>query len=216
MSDSDKNFKKDYWIKENLAFSQVHFRLEKCANIVNSIANGTRCDLLDLGCGPAALARLLHANINYFGIDIAIQDSAPNLLEKDLLESEVGFRDKNFDIIVASGFFEYMGDSQCQKFNEIRKILKDGGTFVVTYSNINHRDWHPDQPWNNVQTIEDFKRDLRSYFLINRFFGSSHNRRYYSSTRRIIRNIQMNLNVYIPIISPKLALEYFLICSKKD
>lgn len=215
MSVSDKNYKKDYWIKENLAFSQVHLRLEKCASIVNSLANGRNCDLLDLGCGPATFAKLLDKNINYFGLDIAIQDPAPNLCEKDLLEDEIKFGDKTFDFIVALGFFEYMGNNQQQKFAEINKILKEGGKFILTYSNINHYNFNPDQPWNNMQSIDNFKKDLRAYFIVDRLSITSHNRKYYTSSNRIMRHFQKKINLYIPIISPLLAIEYILICSRK-
>ncbi len=212
----DKFYKKDYWINENLSFSKPHFRLYKCARIINSLSRGNNCDLLDLGCGPGTLATLLPKNINYYGIDIAIQNPSPNFLELDVLENTIKFGDKNFDFVVAMGFFEYMGNSQSQKFIEINEILKDGGKFIMTYSNIQHRDWNPDQPWNNIQTIDRLKKDLEAIFHIDKFFASSHNRKCHVSTRRMVWNIQMNINAYIPFISPLMAIEYFLICSKKE
>lgn len=211
-----KYYKKDYWIEENLAFAKPHFRLHKCARIVNSLSRGKNCDLLDLGCGPGTLAELLPKNINYYGIDIAIHSPSPNLLEMDLLANTIKFGDKNFDFIVAMGLFEYMGNLQSQKFFEINQILKDSGKFIMTYSNIQHRDWQSDQPWNNVQTIDMLKKDLAVIFHVDKLFASSHNRRCHASTRIMIRKIQMNINTYIPFISPLMAIEYFIICSKKS
>jgi SAM-dependent methyltransferase len=208
-------YKRDFWIKDNLAFSRPHFRLEKLAKIVNSIADNRICDLLDVGCGPATLAKLLNENINYFGIDIAIHDPAPNLQELDILDNEIKFKDMEFDIVVASGVFEYLSDSQRQKFGEIKKILKDGGKFILTYINLKHFQPNELLTLNNLMPIENFKDDLREYFHIDRFFACSHNRKGSPSTRKLIRNIQMNLNVYIPLISPLLTLDYFIICSKK-
>lgn len=210
-----KIFKRDFWIKDNLAFSRPHFRLEKLAKIVNSIADNRVCSLLDIGCGPATLGKLLNKNINYFGIDIAIHDPAPNLLELDILENEIKFKDKKFDIVVASGVFEYLSDSQRQKFSEIRKIVKDGGKFIVTYINLSHFSPNDLPTLNNLMPIKNFKSDLKEYFHIDRFFACSHNRRGSPSTRKLMRNIQMGLNVYIPLISPLLALDYFVVCSKK-
>ena len=46
-------YKKDFWSKENLEYSRPHYRLEKSARIINRIARGRRCTLLDVGCGPA-------------------------------------------------------------------------------------------------------------------------------------------------------------------
>ena len=59
--------------------------------------------------------RLLPANIHYYGIDIAIHNPAPNLIEADLVESEIAFGNKRFDLIAALGVFEYLGQSQSRK-----------------------------------------------------------------------------------------------------
>jgi predicted TPR repeat methyltransferase len=123
---------RDFWTEENLRYSQPHFRLEKCARIVNTLSRGKECDLLDVGCGPATLARLLRKNINYHGIDIAIHTPASNLIEADLVENEIAFKGKSFDIIVAAGFFEYLGDLQDCKLLEIAHILKQHGTFIAS------------------------------------------------------------------------------------
>ena len=111
--------KKDFWSGENLRYSQPHFRMEKAALIVKRIAHGEERSLLDIGCGPATLARLLPGNIQYHGIDIAIHDPAPNLIEADLVGTPIRFNDQRFDIVIAQGFFEYVGDVQSQKFAEI-------------------------------------------------------------------------------------------------
>jgi hypothetical protein len=92
-------YKKDFWSKENLKYSRSHYRLEKSARIINKIARGRRCKLLDVGCGGAALRSLLRPNIEYYGIDIAIHDQAPNLIEADFLEAPIPFADKRFDIV---------------------------------------------------------------------------------------------------------------------
>ena len=44
-------YKRDFWGKENLKFIEPHFRLEKSARIIDNIARGRDCDLLDVGCG---------------------------------------------------------------------------------------------------------------------------------------------------------------------
>jgi len=113
-------YKRDFWGTENLRFAEPHFRLRKMARVVRLVARGKGdCDLLDLGCGPAALARLMPPGARYHGIDIAIPQPGPNLMEMDLTESPVAFRGMKFDIIVAQGLFEYLGDLQSQKFAEI-------------------------------------------------------------------------------------------------
>jgi SAM-dependent methyltransferase len=205
--------KRDFWIKENLNYIQPHFRLEKAARIVNRIARRKKCELLDVGCGPATLMRLLHRNIQYYGIDIAIHDPAPNLLQTDFLENPIRFGDKRFDIVVAQGVFEYAGTFQSQKFSEIAQLLKEDGTFIVSYVNFGHRNKQVYWPYSNIQPFDDFYGSLGQHFCIERFFPTSHNWHHHEPNRQYMKFIQMHINMNIPFISPKLAVEYFFICS---
>ena len=132
-------YKKDFWSKENLKFSEPWYRIEKSARLISRLAGGRECSLLDIGCGPAALMRMLPPNVHYYGIDIAIQEPAPNLIESDILKNPIRFGDKRFDIIIAQGVFEYLGEVQSQKFAEIAEILNEDGTFIVSYTNFRHR-----------------------------------------------------------------------------
>src|SRR5579862_1918223 len=125
-----KYYKRDFWADENLKYTEPHFRLEKSSHILNRIARGKECDLLDVGCGPATLMRLLDKNIHYHGIDIAIHNPAPNLIESDFLGNPIRFGNKKFDIILAQGVFEYVGAFQAQKFSEIKQSLKPDGIFM--------------------------------------------------------------------------------------
>lgn len=102
-------YKKDFWDEENLRWAEPHFRAQKVARLVNKIARGRECDLLDVGCGPASLRLLLDNNVHYYGIDIAIHDPGPNLIESDLTENPIEFNGRRFDIVVAQGAFEYFG-----------------------------------------------------------------------------------------------------------
>jgi len=52
-------YKKEFWTNENLNYSRPHPRMEKAARIINTLAQGKERTLLDVGCGPAALMRLL-------------------------------------------------------------------------------------------------------------------------------------------------------------
>ena len=205
-------YKKDFWSKENLKFSEPHYRLEKSARIVNRIAGRRERTLLDVGCGPAALRSLLRPNIGYHGIDIAIQEPAPYLLEADLVETPVRFGDRKFDIVMAQGFFEYIGEHQAQKFSEIAQVLRADGTFVATYTNFGHRDRKIYWPYSNVQPMSRFRASLAEHFEVRRFFPASHNWNHGQPSKPIIRAGNMHVNVNVPVLSPLLAVEYFLIC----
>ena len=212
--DSVRYRKKDFWSKESPTWSQPHYRLEKAARLINRLAQGKKCTLLDVGCGPATLMRELTPNIEYFGVDIAIPEPAPNLIEADLLESPIRFGDNRFDIVLAQGFFEYVGDYQSQKFAEIAHILNEKGTFIVSYTNFGHRNKHVYWLYNNVQPLESFRESLSRYFRINQYFPTSHNWSHTEPKRNFIKAVNMPINAKIPVVSPILAVEYFFICSR--
>jgi SAM-dependent methyltransferase len=216
ISNKVRYYKRDFWSKENLKFSQPNYRLEKSARIINKLARGKDCTLLDVGCGPATLMRLLRPNIQYHGIDIAIHEPSPSLIEADFLESPIRFSDNQFDIIIAQGVFEYVGNFQSQKFAEIGQLLNQGGTFIASYTNFGHRNEQVYEPFSNVQSIDDFRSDLARYFNINRFFPASHNWKHGWPSRKLNKIVNMRVNMNIPIISPILAVEYFFLCSSRD
>jgi SAM-dependent methyltransferase len=205
---------KDFWSKENLQYSRPHYRLEKSARIINRLARDNKLTLLDVGCGPAALRPLLRSNIQYYGIDIAIHDPAPNLIEADFLKTPIRFDDKRFDIVIAAGVFEYVGTFQAQKFAEISQLLNDGGIFIVSYSNFGHRHKSIYWPYSNVQAFKDFRQSLTQYFVIKRYFPTSHNWHGSEPNRKFIKAANMHINMNVPFISPVLAVAYFFICSK--
>jgi SAM-dependent methyltransferase len=208
-------YKHDFWIKENQKHVPAHYRLRKSARIINSIADRKECDLLDVGCGPATLMRLLRPSIHYYGIDIAIHDPAPNLIETDILKQPIKFADRQFDIVAALGLFEYMGACQDQKFSEIAQILGDHGRFVLTYTNFGHRDKRIFEAFSNVQPLDDFRRSLARHFTIDRCFPTSYNWHGGQPARTLLKAANMHVKANIPLVGPRLAVEYFFICSRR-
>lgn len=209
----NKLFKKDFWSKENLEYSRPHYRLEKAARMINRIAKDRRCTLLDVGCGGAALRLLIRPNIEYHGVDIALHEPAPYLVEADFLESPIPFPDKRFDIIVAQGVFEYVGNLQAKVFSEIARLLTDGGVFIGSYVNFDHRRRFIYWPYSNVQSFGEFKRDLAQHFQIRRLCPTSHNWRHSEPRRKLSQAVNMHINANVPVISRALAVEYFFVCS---
>jgi cyclopropane fatty-acyl-phospholipid synthase-like methyltransferase len=210
---SARYYKRDFWSKENLRFAQSHFRMEKAARIINALARGEGSNLLDVGCGPAALQRLLDENIHYYGIDIAIHDPAPNLMETDFTKAPIKFGDMLFDIVIALGVFEYLGTFQSQKFAETSSLLTGNGKFIVSYWNFRHRDKQVYPPFNNIQSLGEFRESLSHFFSIDKFYPVGHNWHQHEPGRRFMKMAQRHVNLNIPIISPLFAVEYFFICS---
>jgi SAM-dependent methyltransferase len=209
-------YKKDFWSKENLKFSEPWYRIEKSARLISRLAEGRECSLLDIGCGPTALMRLLPPNVHYYGIDIAIQEPAPNLLESDILKKPIRFGDKRFDMVIAQGVFEYLGEFQQQKFAEIAEILNDNGIFIVSYTNFGHRKPVIYHAFSNVVSLDEFRSDLARYLNIRRCFPFSHNWKHGQPARRLVKAVNMHVSANIPLISPLLAVEYFFICSARS
>jgi SAM-dependent methyltransferase len=207
-------YKHDFWIEENQKHVPAHYRLRKSARIVNGIAGQEERQLLDIGCGPATLMRLLRPSIRYHGIDIAIHDPAPNLIESDILEKPISFDGKRFDLITALGLFEYVGARQNEKFAEIARLMSERGRFVVTYTNFGHRDHHVFEAFSNVQPIDDFRLSLARHFTIEKCFPTSYNWHGGQPTRALLKAANMHMRTNIPLVGPKLAVEYFFICSR--
>jgi cyclopropane fatty-acyl-phospholipid synthase-like methyltransferase len=208
-----KYYKKDFWSRENLNYSTPHFRMRKVARTVSQLAGGREWDLLDVGCGPGTMQRVLTANVHYHGIDISIPEPAENLLEADILEKPIDFRGMRFDVVVAQGMFEYVGEYQSQKFAEISKMIKNDGKFVLTYQNFDHRQREIYWPYSNVQRPADFRADLGRFFKIERSFPVSHNWNHSQPRRALMKASQLHLNLNIPVISPILAVDYLYVCS---
>jgi SAM-dependent methyltransferase len=208
-------YKRDFWITENRKHAPAHYRLRKSARIVNAIAGREDRDLLDVGCGPATLMHLLRPTIRYYGIDIAIHDPSPNLIEADILDQPIGFAGRRFDIVTALGLFEYVGGCQDQKFSEIAELLGEGGRFVLTYTNFGHRDKRISEAFSNVQPFDRFRRGLARRFTVDRYFPTSYNWHGGQPSRWPLKAANMHVRANVPFVGPRLAVEYFFVCSRR-
>ncbi len=208
-------YNRDFWADENTKYARPHHRMLKVARLVNHLAAGDPRRLLDVGCGPATLGRLLEPNIGYYGIDIAIHESSPNLKECDILQEPISSDDAPFDIIVAQGLFEYLADRQSKKFEEIADLLAPGGRFVCSYVNFNHR--HPDYywPYSNIQPPAQFRDNLADFFVIERQMPTALNWNHSEPTRWFVRVPNMYVNVNLPLIANWLGVEYLFVCRRR-
>jgi cyclopropane fatty-acyl-phospholipid synthase-like methyltransferase len=155
--------------------------------------------------------RLLRPNVHYFGIDIALLRHQPNLREIDILENPIRFNDRRFDIVVAQGLFEYVGEHQDEKLSEISAILMPNGRFVTSYVNFAHRR-RSLYIYNNVQSLSEFQGRLEKHFAVERSVPTSHNWRHNEPERQLLQRLNMRFNVNIPYLTPKLAVEYLFVC----
>jgi SAM-dependent methyltransferase len=208
-------YKRDFWADENTKYARPHHRMLKVARVVNRLAGGKECRLLDVGCGPATLQSLLAPNIRYFGIDIAIQEPSPNLKECDILQEPIGSEGAPFDLIVAQGLFEYLADSQSQKLAEIADLLTSDGKFIVSYVNFDHRKPTYYWPYSSVQSSAQFRDSLAEHFVIEKQFPTSHNWNHSEPRRWCVRVPSMHVNRNIPLLTGWLGVEYLYICRRQ-
>jgi SAM-dependent methyltransferase len=206
-------FDRDFWRTENQRYKSAHFRLQKAGRILNGLAGGRDCTLLDVGCGPATLRKELVPNIRDSGIDIAISEPGPGLYEMDIATQPIDLEGQEFDFVVAQGLFEYLGKTQSQKFAEIAELLAEGGTFLTSYVNFEHRAPCLYDIYNNVQPVEEFEQALSRFFTVRRRIPTSHNWHHSEPSRRLVKALNMHFDVDIPYVSRQLAVEYFFVCS---
>jgi SAM-dependent methyltransferase len=101
--------------------------------------------VLDVGCGPAPLARPLEQReARYVGTDLVtamLREARSRHPRAQLARADarLPFRDGIFDAVVALGFVEYLEDSFASLV-EIRRVVRRGGTVVVSVPKRHHID----------------------------------------------------------------------------
>jgi SAM-dependent methyltransferase len=211
---SEHDRRKDFWAKESVHFSRPWYRIEKSARIVRGLAGRKTFQLLDVGCGPAALQQLMPPNVSYYGLDISVGAPAPNLVECDFVEEPIKWGEKRFDIVVAQGVFEYAGEVARAKLGEISELLVPKGFLVASYTNFTHRKPYIYSAYTNVVPITQFASYLGDFFQIVRSFPASHNWKHGQPGSRLNRRLNMGINLNVPFASKRLAVEYFFVCQK--
>ena len=111
--------------------------------VLEFMGNLTGKKALDLGCGTGRLVKdLINSGAEVVGIDISdemikiMKNKFPKV-ESLLADSEnLPFEDNSFDFVIASFFIVHL-KNLTKTFDEIYRVLKDGGKFVLT--NINQR-----------------------------------------------------------------------------
>lgn len=103
--------------------------------------------LIDIGCGPGVMTKeLLKKDFSVYNIDISplmIERAKQGLsahkyknrvfFEVSNIE-DMNFKDSYFDVVLCIGVIEYLGDRHSAMV-KISKILKKGGTIIISFPN---------------------------------------------------------------------------------
>lgn len=119
--------------QENAGNVSFRVRLERTVELLPA----GPLSVLDVGCGPAPLAPLLHPGSRYAGVDLVDEmlRSARSRTRTHLRLVRAGaslpFRDGAFDAVVALGFVEYLEDIP-GALREFGRVVRNGGTVIVS------------------------------------------------------------------------------------
>lgn len=191
----------DYWSAESQKYVQPHCRIKKIARELKFIDD--RTTILDIGCGPAPLAKLLtDAQVKYYGVDVFNQDGFPGYYKKfDLSQDDFSvFPFKQyFTNIVMSGVLEYLSPVRASALLAyvVENLSNSDTQFVISFTNFSHYSravatYHPE--WKNIMSVEDF--------IVTSQNAGLQLVRYYPSYYLVFgRRIDLKLRFWVPLIS---------------
>jgi SAM-dependent methyltransferase len=130
-----------YWNTRTRDFTQPHVRLRLIRHLIDGLPPRIR-NILDVGCGGAALRPLLPGRLEYFGVDIAAdvinaQQDREHFQVADLETANQLFGGRTFDLVVCSGVCEYISN-----WNRFMRLLQRSsaadGFLILTFTNRQH------------------------------------------------------------------------------
>lgn len=106
--------------------------------------------ILDLGAG--AYSYLPCTAIDCSKKMLTFNDNATERIVGDI-EKKLPFKDSSFDCVLAVFVLNYVNNLD-GLFNEIKRILRGGGNFVVILSNVGINNWHAQKQVQNLSQKE--------------------------------------------------------------
>ncbi len=166
-------------------YEKQHVRLRViAASLRRMYSDAGRPGVLDIGCGAGLLGAALGEGFDYFGCDASdalfaegeTPDGHKAHWAYDEARPALPFDDRRFDIVVCSGFLEYVSD-RAGFLKCVRARLAGDGLFVASFINFHRWDrrvgrglrrlgiplskvYHP--LWRNPQTFDQLIATLQS------------------------------------------------------
>jgi methionine biosynthesis protein MetW len=114
----------------------------KVREIMKKLLGGNKCKVLDVGCGDGSLLGPFCSFQECYGVDVSeaqlkqAEMRGIRTYHTDLESEELPFGDECFDLIVCSETIEHLLDAD-NLLHEIHRTLRLGGTFILTFPNVN-------------------------------------------------------------------------------
>jgi SAM-dependent methyltransferase len=150
-------------------FDYLHLRrlVDDLADALRRVPGPVR-DVLDVYCGARPYDDLLPSGAHSVGMDIDDHYGVADVVTSEFLP----FDDKAFDLVISISAFYYVPDPE-QGAAEIRRVLRPGGTVVITTpliweydrSILEHRYTGPElealfRGWDDVEIVENGSRGV--------------------------------------------------------
>lgn len=205
-----------YWENETQKYQEPHLRLKRLTGEINRLPLAAGA-VLDLGCGPGTLGRLIdRSRFKYFGVDVFKQELATGVygqfdLDHDTWE-QFPFR-RRFDVVVISGVLEYLSPVRIKELLQfIRQTLAAPETaIIVTYTNFEHYarrpvNYHP--AWTATWPIKKMLSVLADtgFQLIKKYPSY-----YFILGRRLF-----SLRIWLPWLSRRLGRQIIFVLKSDD
>lgn len=138
-----KDYEISYWSKRGLENYKKYF-LQYFSHYIGAKEDNSKIKILDVGCGVGIFSKILSdKGFKVFGIDYS--EDIINIAKKrpgnENIKFQVGnvynlqFPDNFFDIVICSGVFQCISNSQ-KAILEIKRVLKPEGTVIIMTLNV--------------------------------------------------------------------------------
>ena len=112
-------------------------------NKVNSLVGDAEGKILDIGCGDGCITKIItkEKKLEPYGIEIVESNISKarkrgiKVMKCDLQREELPFEKSSFDIVYAGEILEHLAVPE-ELVEEVRRVLKRDGIFIVTVPNI--------------------------------------------------------------------------------
>lgn len=116
-------------------FAKLYPKYKDTLKIISSVKPKR---FLDLGCGDGSFIKLLTQHIPGIeakGIDIHKQENNPGIIQLDIEEDKLPFKDNYFDAVFCGELIEHLYDTD-HLLDEIYRVLAPSGICVLTTPNL--------------------------------------------------------------------------------